>query len=352
MQHRRFRNSHSQRVSIRSSNPGKVDRSVIIFRSQRISVKWFARNVVTCCRGNIQVSAENNKQSYATIAGRRDQVTFLFVVATILILLISFALSQLSVGCMGAALGGIVEEVSVGAGPTLWFCTVRGIKLKFGAIPIGGYTRFLNQEALQKGETEEGIPVSREEGIPFEELPIGSRFITIGLGPLSFLCIGVIFFAIAQTLPHSDVVVSSQSNFPIRPTAVPGLSVIPRHADAISQAQLVLNTSLEFFWRVITLQSLQGWGGILGMIVTCSGAGVLATGAWYSCMGAVIFGFGLINLLPLPGYSGGNLLFLLCEALGKKPSERTFTIGVYASLIFFVILAGRIVYADIMWLGQ
>lgn len=272
-------------------------------------------------------------------------MTALFVLATILTLLITIAISQTSSAFLGVLLGTRVQEVSVGFGPSIWYCTIRGIRFNLGLIPFGGYTRFLNEDT-DDGESQDLL----EDEVPFQKLPIISRVGIILSGPLVFLGIGFLFLALAQSLPDSEVVIASNSAFPIEPRAVPDLSVKPQQATTASQITLLFSTILKFFWLAISMQSLQGWGGLLGLTATCGGAGAVSTGAWFTCLGVIIFGFGVINLFPIPVYNGGHLLLLAWEGLRGEMPERGRIILMYAGLALTLVLIARVVYADFLWL--
>jgi len=270
-------------------------------------------------------------------------VTTLFIVATVLVLYFTFAIFQISMASVCLGMGGCIEEVKVGMGSVICEFTVREIKYKLGLFPTGGYTKIWNRNEEDSFQ---------RDGTPFEELSIISRMAIFLAGPISSLCIGLIFLVTAQSLQFSEVVRDRESDYTIRPSAVPQLSIRAQSATTGSQASLVLGNFMEHWWRLFAMQSLQGWGGVLGMIATCGGAGAISTGAWFTCLGAIIFSLGLFNLLPIPSLSGGRILLLAWEAYRGKLSVQALTYLFYVGMIPLTILWVRVIYADYLWFSK
>ncbi len=83
-----------------------------------------------------------------------------------------------------------------------------------------------------------------------------------------------------------------------------------------------------------------------GPITVFQGAGHASHYGWLTYLGFVAFiniALGFVNLLPIPGLDGGHLLFLLAEAIRRKPlSEQVQSVGIrlgFTALIMIMLLA-------------
>jgi regulator of sigma E protease len=98
--------------------------------------------------------------------------------------------------------------------------------------------------------------------------------------------------------------------------------------------------------------SLENVGGPLRVFQIAAQAAELGVFAYLGTLAAVSVNLGLINLLPIPIFDGGHLLFCLIEAVKRKPlSVRA---REYASMLGLVFIVALIVLAlrnDIMALG-
>jgi len=64
----------------------------------------------------------------------------LFILASVLVIALTLAITQTLLALLGVALGAVTEEVSLGIGPCMLKCKVGGIDFKLSAIPLGAYT--------------------------------------------------------------------------------------------------------------------------------------------------------------------------------------------------------------------
>lgn len=168
-------------------------------------------------------------------------------------------------------------------------------------------------------------------------------------GPASVLLIGATLLTAATGVPGSEVIVDRTAAIRVEPSGVPDLSLTNRPATFQSQIDLCGNTFVEFFLRLFTLQSLEGWGGILSCFVTCGAAANASVGAWMSCFGTLCVFLGIQNLIPLGSLNGGHLVMLFYETFFGKPPERVlnawFKIGILIVLFVCVVLISR----DFVW---
>jgi len=192
----------------------------------------------------------------------------------------------------------------------------------------------------------------QSSGLSFEKLPSLSRAFIILAGPVVTIVIGMTLLSLAQTLPDSLMVTSGDAGASkIIPSAIPDLSVHPQSATTESQVRLLFHTVFTYFWLIISMQSLSGWGGLVGFLATCGGTGGVSTGAWFSFLGVVIVGMGILNLLPFPMFIGGQLLLLLWEARFGRVQERTRTALALVGFIIHIVVLARVVQADLLWIN-
>ena len=283
-------------------------------------------------------------------------VLALWIVATILTFSVMIVFCQSAFAIVGRQLGATVETIGIGWGPMIARRTYGAIEFKLHFLPFGGYTKFFGDEigvgALVDVEDrlDEFDHASREPPVPFNQLPVISRAAVILSGPVTSLLFGLGLTGAAMLLPDSEVVVDRAAQIPIAPTAVPELGIIGRPASFESQNALFRETFVEFWHRLVTFQSLSGWGGFLGALVTCAVAGITSLGAWISCIGVLCVGFAFFNLLPLPSLNGGELLLLAAESVFGRPSDRLLArvahYGIFASLLLMAV----ILFLDAQWL--
>src|SRR5262249_51161177 len=131
----------------------------------------------------------------------------------------------------------------------------------------------------------------------------------------------------------------------------PGLTVAQQTTTWDGQWGLFRSTFAEFFLRVVSFQSLKGWGGFLGWHSTLGSVGLYSREAWLSCFGVTVFGLGVINLLPIPTLNGGHLFLLLLEPTLGKHYESIQVKAAYVGFAIVLIGLMRVLIADYFWLN-
>jgi len=112
----------------------------------------------------------------------------------------------------------------------------------------------------------------------------------------------------------------------------------------------LLDYSFRVFGRLIKLsfeeetiqpvaEAVSGPVGIFFLVETTLKEGIIAL---LSLVGLLSLSLGVINILPIPGTDGGRLIFVLYEALFRKPVpekiERNFNLAGYIFLILLLLL--------------
>lgn len=119
-------------------------------------------------------------------------------------------------------------------------------------------------------------------------------------------------------------------------------------------------TSMQMIWAVVSetgrlfinLFSAQaGMENLSGPIGIAVLAGQAASGGWVDLLlftGFLSLSLGIMNLLPLPGLDGGQLLMLLIESVRNKPvGVRTHQIVNLAGIMLFIVLSLFVTWHDV-----
>jgi membrane-associated protease RseP (regulator of RpoE activity) len=120
-----------------------------------------------------------------------------------------------------------------------------------------------------------------------------------------------------------------------------------------AQGVLFRDTALEFSLRLVSFQSLEGWGGLVAFFVTCGALGTLSFEAWLSAVGVTLLWFGAFNLLPVPLLNGFHLLQALGRwVTGRDLPENARLALTYVSLLAMLVLLGRATWVALRWLWR
>lgn len=272
-----------------------------------------------------------------------------------------------------ARLSGIkVEEFAVGMGPKLWGYQGKQTLYSIRVFPIGGFCKML-------GEDEEN-----QDPKAFNNKPILNRIATIAFGPIMNLLLTVLIFSliftyipivkdVAENSPASkagmqagdkiieidgtaiteweqispiinenkgkEITVKFERNGETKEVNV---VPIPREGEegaliGIHPTTVLKEFSLSEGFRITTyiasemvkfLGSLFTWSASLDnvegpvMIVKRLGdAAEAGVAAVVQFAGFLSLNLGIINLLPFPALDGGRLVFLIIEAIRRKPVD-------------------------------
>lgn len=127
---------------------------------------------------------------------------------------------------------------------------------------------------------------------------------------------------------------------------------------SLLQSQYCIRSVYVSLWRLVTGQSgmneLSGPVGIAAMIGEVAEAGfaesfISGINNILYVMAIIAFNLGIVNLLPLPALDGGRLVFLIIEAIRRKPINPKYE-GIVHMIGLFLLFALMIViaYSDIV----
>jgi membrane-associated protease RseP (regulator of RpoE activity) len=249
-----------------------------------------------------------------------------------------YVLAQAFVGIAG---GIKVKAISVGFGPVLFNRRVRGCEVRLSACPWGGYTQFHGWEPDE----------SEDQAGSYRLASPWTRMAICAIGPITNLTAGLVFLAIPIQRSADQLVATSAADSTVRLCAVEGLAFLPQPSTWESQFRMARETAGEFARRVVLFKSLAGWGGPVGFIVTSGAIARDSVMGWLTAQGVLFVTMGLFNLLPLPPLNGFQFLVNTCEAIiDRKPSERVVVFLTYLGIFICLVLMGRVLYVDVVWI--
>ncbi|QDV15447.1 zinc metallopeptidase RseP [Gimesia panareensis] len=271
---------------------------------------------------------------------------FLFTLLTIIAFQLIQLLYVVSSAVAGTLLGAKVEHCRVGMGPTLLRFQINDCEWSLGLLPTGASTKFANEEEL----LDETMFLTEDSPVkPFQALPWYSQALMILSGPCSSILAGLLLLWSATLFDGSHVVIAPVDGNFVTPSAVPNLGWEKSKADWQSNSELLQQTFVTFFIRVVTFQSLDGWGGFFGAMITCAAMLMDSPSGWFSCFGVICLGTGLLNLLPLPVLNGGYLLFLFLKLITRSELETFIERANNIGIVFILLVCARLIYADALW---
>lgn len=229
--------------------------------------------------------------------------------------------------CVAAKLCGVqVNEFWLGMGPIL-------VSRRFGEtlycirlLPIGGACVMEGEDPM---ENQGLLPSPRS----FPGAKRWKRFIILVAGVAMNFLIGYLIMLALYFVSNPDV----------------SFLRIVRAAflHSVEYAQLVWRGLYELVTGSVGMDQLQGPVGVTGVMMDA----VINYGfKQYAALVAFIsVNLGVMNLLPIPGLDGGRILFLLIEAVRRKPMRQE--VEGYINAAFMIALFAVIIYAtgnDIM----
>ena len=213
-----------------------------------------------------------------------------------------------------------VNEFAIGFGPKIWQKQGKETKYALRLIPLGG---FVNME----GEDEE----SDKEG-SFSKASIPKRLAIVFAGPLVNIVFAiVVYFILAiifgMTQMGGDFGTSIQFAFE-KTGAFLGMT---------------FEGLAKLFTGNIGLDQMMGPVGISEVVSQTSGLF-----EFMNMMAIISLSLGITNLLPIPALDGGKIVFLLIEAIRRKPISKETQVKIeLAGFAFLIMLSVFVTYHDI-----
>ena len=198
-----------------------------------------------------------------------------------------------------------VNEFSVGFGKEIFSKKRNETKYTLRLIPLGGYVNLLGEEES-----------SNEEG-SFSNASKLKRFLILIAGATINILFGIIVFFILASIVNNSL--------------KSGLIVTGNYLSNLGESIVAM------FTGNIEKEQVVGPVGISSMIVNTNGFI-----DFFYIMSVISISLGVTNLLPIPGLDGGKILFLIVEAIRRKPLneevEMRITLTSLSLLITFAIM--------------
>jgi len=204
-----------------------------------------------------------------------------------------------------------IKQFAIGFGPTIWKKQGKETSYELKLIPLGGFVNMLGEEE----------PV--EDDRAYNKKTILQRMLILLAGGMVNIIFGLIVCAIVASiiLGFKDGVIFT-----------------------IDFLKLTLKGLTELFTGGVKTDQLVGIVGISDMVIETNG---LIDFAYL--MAVISVSLGITNLLPFPPLDGGKILFLIIEAIRRKPLKQNTEINI--QMIGFLLLIGLsifVTYNDIV----
>ena len=192
-----------------------------------------------------------------------------------------------------------VNEFAIGFGPTIWKKQGKETKYAIRLIPLGGFVSM-------EGEDEES-----EHERSYSNASIPKRIAIVSAGAIVNVVFGLITYFI--------LIVVVYKSFPIA-------------FEATGEFIKTLGMSLKMlFTGNVGIKDLSGPVGISQVVSSTT-----SFANYVYIISAISISLGITNLLPIPALDGGKVLFLIIEAIRKKPFKKETEVQI--QLIGFSIL--------------
>ncbi len=229
--------------------------------------------------------------------------------------------------CVAAKLCGVrVNEFWLGMGPTLLSKKLGETVYCLKLLPIGG-------ACVMEGEDAFDTPAAQASPRSFLHAKRWKRFVILVAGVMMNFIVGYLIMLTLYFISNPDV------SF-LRVARAAALH-------SLDYAQLVWRSLYELATGTVGMDQLSGPVGVTGAMMS------MVTDYGFKQYAALVsfisVNLGVMNLLPIPGLDGGRILFLLIEAIRRKPMRQE--IEGYINAAFMIALFAVIIYAtgnDIM----
>lgn len=243
-----------------------------------------------------------------------------------------------AMAAVGRRFGLVLRDASVGVGPTVWGRR-PGSVWKFKPLPLGGYARFLPDHEDGDHAIDAAVPPPGS----MAAAPAWVRLLVVLAGPASNILIGLLLLAgpVFAGAPQLAVVGDAPGEW---------LGHTDEPSSAAGQLRLAADTGGEYARRLVTFESLAGWGGWMAFANTAgrAAAGSLADGA--TLFGLLAACLGLINLLPVPPLNGFHAVRAgLAAVTGREWFARSIgTLSIPGVLVTLAVNL-RVMLLDVRW---
>ncbi len=213
-----------------------------------------------------------------------------------------------------------VNEFAIGFGPRIWEKQGKETKYALRLIPLGGFVSM-------EGEDED----SEEEG-SFSKASVPKRLAIVIAGPIVNIIFAILVYFILAVIFGMN---STGGDF--------GASM----QFAFERIGTFLGSTFEGLAKLFTgnigIDQMMGPVGISEVVAQTSGLF-----EFMNMMAIISLSLGITNLLPIPALDGGKIVFLIIEAIRRKPISKETQVKIeFAGFVFLILLSVFVTYNDI-----
>lgn len=305
---------------------------------------------------------------------------FVWILATLATMWLATAIYMMATAVVAQRFGVVIERVVIGFAPFGTCICWQGSEWQWqiGWLPLYGSAQFFVSDTYDAAYHEyinghragvpriadftdikhelDKSPVGRSEApVPpagsFQAATPAAKTCLALAGPISQIALGLFLLLLPIILSTGQLKLSDTANTDVVLCAMGGLIVSDEPTNLLGQLELTSDIATEAFQKYVLFQPLNGWGGLIGSILTCAASGAYSIHSWFTCVGILLIVFAGANLLPLPTLNGGKAVIALAEIPFGSASYASgaVTAIMYFSLFATLIIAGRILWADANW---
>ena len=192
-----------------------------------------------------------------------------------------------------------VNEFAIGFGPTIWKRQGKETKYAIRAIPLGGFVSM-------EGEDEES-----DHEHSYSNASIPKRIAIVSAGAIVNILFGLFVYFILVLVVYKNILIAFEATGGFVSSIFESLKML--------------------FTGNIGIKDLSGPVGISQVV-----SNTTTFVNYVYIISAISVSLGVTNLLPIPALDGGKILFLIIEAIRKKPLKKETEVQI--QLIGFSIL--------------
>ena len=139
-----------------------------------------------------------------------------------------------------------------------------------------------------------------------------------------------------------DSVNKSKADFYVKPISKNPLTIVSYSAkETCADAKLIWSSLIDLLRGKYGINDMSGPVGVVSEIGKAASTGTTIAQRLESVLSLTVFitiNIGIFNLLPIPALDGGRLVFLIIEAIRKKPVPAKYEAAIHAAGMMLLLL--------------
>ncbi len=255
-----------------------------------------------------------------------------------------------TVALIGTYFGFRVKEIKICVGRVVFQRYVGNCRVRFGWLPIGGYTLFANKNESPPWQEEHELEDDpNPENRAFYKHPFSGAFTWLS-GGIFFACISFFLLGLPVWIGSPQLEVCQPQESIVRHCGVGGLRFREESSSWESQFLLFRETGIEFAIRLVTFRADNNWGGLVAFFVTTGQISSHSFGALFSCLGVLFLCATLVAFIPLPPFPLFMSLQVLCREIIEFDIPTSVAVAIYLpGFIGMLFFHFRALWIDLKW---